>query len=83
MDLEEKVVVVGGSYHSVVTASSSYRESPQVKQKTPQEVISEFFTENDLPRPKEIPDELSKMNRKQRRGFYKQFRKPKEWRGLK
>jgi len=60
-----------------------YAKKPIERWITPLPVVEKYVTENDLPKTTEIPDELSKMNRKQRREFYKQFRGPKEWRGKK
>lgn len=42
----ERVVYIGGSYHSAVTSSKSYVEQVLPKLKSPSELMSEWFKEN-------------------------------------
>jgi hypothetical protein len=41
-----EVVVVNSNYKSMLGGSDSYKSSPEVKQKTPQEVLAEFYSDN-------------------------------------
>ncbi len=40
------IVVVNSNYYRTVTACDSYKNSPQVKQKTPLEILAEFYSNN-------------------------------------